>query len=433
MNNTSPLINLSYKLKNRKTIEHYKYFRSNYDTSLEALEEEQVIAFRKLFIFCKRNVPFYEKLFRKIKLEASDFKSINDLKKIPLLTKSIISKNYGEFSPRNYTSKFIVGATGGSTGDPLKYRMSIEDYSRGVALLYRGLNKGGYNYGDKMAVLAGGSLVKGKPNFSARINNAVLNYKKFSSYGMGEKELEECYNQLMRWQPKFFRGYASSLTLFANYCIDNNKRLEFQSVFSTAEMLLPSQRDIIEKAFSAKVYNNYGLNDGGVSAYETGTMNEFHIDTERAVLEIVKENEIESTHNSNGRIIATSLYNYAFPFIRYDTGDNGNQVATRNNRNILTKLSGRSTDYIVFAGKTIGSPVLTVLMGKIDAIKYQIIQKKDQSLEIRILKGDHYDLKQELFILESLKSNIDNNLEISIIYTDQFIKSQNKHKFIIKE
>ncbi len=432
MKNTSLLIDLSYKIKNRNDLNYYNKFKHGFDKSIDLLEQEQLEAFHKLFVFCKKNVPYYDKLFNKLKLQVSDFKSLSDLKKIPLLDKEIILANYSDFIPRNYNEKFVVGATGGSTGEPLKYRMNIEDYSKGVALLYRGLNQGGYNPGDKIGVLAGGSLVKNKTSLSTKINNTILNYKKFSSYGVNDQDLETYYQILKKWNPKFFRGYASSLSLFAKYCVDNNKKINFQSVFSTAEMLLPSQRQLIETAFDTKVYNNYGLNDGGVSAYETGEKEVFIIDTERSILEIVSNEE--NVFNTNGKIIATSLYNYAFPFIRYDTGDNGSQILGNNgSRKKLIDLRGRTTDFITINNKTIGSPVLTVLMGKIDAIKYQIIQKKDQSLEIRILKGKDYSPNQEDFIKESLTSNVSNDLKIDFIYTDVFIKSNNKHKFIIKE
>ena len=379
-------------------------------------------------------MPYYSDLFRKLKLRTSDFKSISDLNKIPVLNKQIILDNYDGFFPRNYNEKFINASTGGSTGEPLKYRMSKDDYSRGVSLLYRGLNQGGYSPGDKIAVLAGGSLVKNNSSYKSKIANIVLNYKKFSSYGVSDEDLEVYYKTLKKWQPDFFRGYASSLTLFAKYCIENKKDLTFKSVFSTAEMLTSVQRKIIEEAFNTKVYNNYGLNDGGISAYEVNTNNEFIIDTERSILEIVHDSE--NIFNDNGKIIATSLYNYAFPFIRYDTGDNGTQILNPNSkdkRKILTNLRGRTTDFIVINDKTIGSPVLTILMGKIDAIKYQIIQKKDQSLEIRVLKGKDYNKEQENFIIESLTSNIGKDLKIDFIYTDVFIKSDNKHKFIIRE
>lgn len=434
MKNTFTLINLSYSITNRNDLKYYTKFKEGFNNPIGYLEQEQLKQFKKLFSFCKRNVPYYNNLFFKLKLKVTDFKSLADLKKIPIIDKKIILKNYDNFLPRNYKTKFINAATGGSTGEPLKYRMSIDDYSKSIALLYRGLNQGGYIPGDKIAVLAGGSLVKNKSTFKSKIINTILNYKKFSSYGVNDDDFQNYYKTLKCWQPKYFRGYASSLALFAKYCLENDKNLEFKSVFSTAEMLLPSQRQLIEEAFNTKVYNNYGLNDGGVSAYEIDINDEFVIDTERSILEIVNDNQ--NIFNTNGKIIATSLYNYAFPFIRYDTGDNGTQILNPNSinkRKTLTNLRGRTTDFIVIGDKTIGSPVLTVLMGKIDAIKYQIIQKKNQSLEIRVLKGKNYNKEQESFIKKSLSSNIGRDLNIIFVYTNHFIKSNNKHKFIIKE
>ncbi|WP_296378211.1 hypothetical protein [Winogradskyella sp.] len=434
MKNTSLLIQLSFKIKGREDFKFYERFKSRKYVSIEVLEQEQLKAFLNLFDFCKKNVPYYSNLFKELKLTVNDFKSLSDLEKIPVLKKTTILENYSDFFASNYSNKSVVGATGGSTGTSLKYKMSIEDYSRGVGLLYRGLGYGGYKPGDKIAVIAGGSLVKNETSLKSKINNQILNYKKFSSFGVDDNDLNNIYKELKKWKPKFLRGYASSLSLFAKYCIDNNKELHFKSVFSTAEMLLPTQRKIIEQAFNTKLYNNYGLNDGGVSAYEIGVENEFMIDTERAFLEIVEDGSTKNSFNKNGRIIATSLYNYAFPFIRYDTGDYATQIKSKTkSRHILTDLKGRTTDYIVLNGKTVGSPVFTVLMGKIDVLKYQIIQKKNQSLEIRLLKGTSYNNEQENFILKSIKSNLGESVLINIIHTDKFVNSKNKHKFIIRE
>ena len=433
MKNTRALINLSYKIRGRKELVHYNNFLEQQNATIEELEEQQLNAFLNLFEFTRKNTPYYSKLFKKLKLNKHDFKAISDLGKIPVLTKKIILENYNDFFPYTDTGRFVHGSTGGSTGEPLKYRMSIDDYSRGVALLYRGLERSGYKLGDKLAIIAGGSLVKNKHSYIADINNYILNFKPFSSYGMDEEILNNFYYNLKKWKPTYLRGYASSLALFADFCIKNNKEINFNSVFSTAEMLAPKQRLLIETAFNTKVFNNYGLNDGGISAYENDLHDGFIIDTERSILEIVEENKIENVMNQKGRILATSLYNYSFPFIRYDSGDVGSQIEQSNNRKKLINLGGRITDYIILNDKVIGSPILTILMGKVDAIKYQIIQKLNGSLEIRIIKGAKYDMKQELFISNSLNSNLGGNIEINFIYTDQFIQSKNKHKFIIKE
>jgi phenylacetate-CoA ligase len=200
-------------------------------------------------------------------------------------------------------------------------------------------------------------------------------------------------------------------------------------------MLTPYFRENIENAFKCKVFNDYGLNDGGISAGDdlNGHM---RIHTERAIMEVVDDNN-NSVLNKSGRIIATSLYNFDFPFIRYDTCDLG--VITdkfsreSDQRLVLEKLEGRTTDYIVINGKTIGSPVLTVLMSKIDAKRYQFIQKNKDSLELRIEKETNYSEDQELFISNSLKSNLGDEFDLVIKYTSDFYETNNKFKFIIRD
>ncbi len=433
MKNTKLFIQLSYALRGRKELLYYADFIKNQKFSITELEQQQFSAFLKLFNYCKENIPYYRTLFKQLNLNVKDFNSLKDLEKIPILTKKIILENYAAFLPDGATEKYANGSTGGSTGDPLKYRMSIEDYSKGTAILYRGFGYAGYNIGDKMAVIAGGSLVKNETSIVSKVNKNILNFKSFSSFGMDENDLESFYFSIKKWNPPFLRGYASSLAFFANYCLKTNKKLYFKAVFSTAEMLSAQQRQVIEKAFNTNVFNNYGLNDGGISAYEDKNHDGFIIDTERGILEIVPENTNSNTMNKKGRIIATSLFNYSFPFIRYDTGDIGTQIKQGEKRKKLIDLGGRITDFIVLKGKTIGSPVLTILMGKVDAVKYQVIQKKNGSLEIRILKGLHFQQEQEDYIKKSLTSNIGKDIDIQFIYTDKFIASKNKHKFIIKE
>ncbi len=136
--------------------------------------------------------------------------------------------------------------------------------------------------------------------------------------------------------------------------------------------------------------------------------------------------------NSPGSLLATSLHNFAFPFIRYDTGDVGiisRDSAVSENRMILKNLLGRSTDFIEVNNRIIGSPVLTVLMGKFDIKRYQIVQSKNK-LKFLINKGASFTEADEKFILTSIIEHL-GNVEIEFDYKPQFIETKNKHKFIV--
>jgi phenylacetate-CoA ligase len=429
------LIKASMKLWGRDDIEYYKIFMQEANLPLEVLQERQLIQFKELFVYAKNTFPYYDNLFSKLKLHQKDFKNLYDLYKIPILTKNDIVNNYQGFIPRKSTGRYIWSSTGGSTGTPLKYRLSQECNSRAWALEWRGYSHAGFNIGDKLVVFGGGSLVRNDIDLKSKLRTKILNNVKLSSYGMSENDLNHFYKTIYKSKAQYIYGYPSSISLLANFILSNHLIFDhkFKGIFCTAEMLTPAFRMSIEQGFKCKVFDDYGIIDGGISAHEDhrGLM---QIDTERAILEVVDSNNF-SVADQSGKILATSLYNFSFPFIRYDSGDIGTITSkfctNENPRLVLSSLLGRTTDYIELNGKIVGSPVLTVLMSNIAAFRYQFIQRDNSSLELRIHKTESYTQQQEEFIIKSIRSNLGENFNFNIIYGNDFEESDNKHKFIL--
>jgi phenylacetate-CoA ligase len=385
-------------------------------------------------------VPYYTKLFDGLGISPKDINSIEELQKLPILTKEVIKKNFEDFIPKNINSlRFINDSTGGSTGIPLKYRMSLEDYERGPALLYRGWSTACYKLGDKVAVIAGSSLIPNvKTDFTFKIFDFFLNQKHYSSYNLSEQNLFKYLQSLNSWKPKFIRGYSSSIYLVAKFIDDNQLTIKFhpKAIFTTAEKLLEHQKKMIEKVFNTEVFDNYGLNDGGVSAYECPMHKGLHIDMERAILEVVDEDG-KQIFDKPGKILATNLFNYALSFIRYDTGDLGvvssERCSCSRETLLLKEVIGRTTDSLILNGINIGSPVLTVLMGKFDIEQYQIVQDSEDSITIRIVKEQNFSKRDEDFIRKSFFAHV-GEINIKFDYVDSIVPFEGqKHKFIINK
>lgn len=141
---------------------------------------------QRMINFAYKNVPYYHKLFNKLKLEPSDIRTIHDLKKLPILTKNIIKQNLDDFKPVNLDSmNYYKNATSGSTGSYLQFRMLKYDRFLHGALLYRGWGYAGYELGDKMVFLAGSSLDIGyKPFVVRKTHEIARNIRKLSSFDM---------------------------------------------------------------------------------------------------------------------------------------------------------------------------------------------------------------------------------------------------------
>ncbi|MHA1274867.1 MAG: phenylacetate--CoA ligase family protein [Promethearchaeota archaeon] len=409
--------------------------------SYDELKLEQEKQLRKIVIYAYKNVPYYHKLFNNLKLTPDHIKNIEDLEKLPILTKETIKENWDDFiNVKNLSKiKYYERATGGSTGTPLKYRISKFDRFLGGALLYRGWSYGGYELGDKMVFLGGSSLNIGTNSIiSKKVHEIARNIKKLSSFDMSEKEMREYVNIINSFKPKFIRGYASSIYFFSKWIEENNIKIYHPiAVFTTSEKLYPYMRKKIATVLNCEVYDNYGLNDGGLSAYECSEHSGLHIDTERSIMEIIDKNGSQLTRGQ-GRLLATSLFNYAMPFIRYDTGDIGDITDEFCNcgrkYRLLKSLEGRSVDILITPeGKNVhGWFFLYIFWENCKGIKeYQVVQEKLDKIVIKIVPEKNFDEKQLNKIKAIVKTRSQGwMIEFNLVDKIERTKS-GKYKFII--
>ena len=418
----------------------YKRLMKNQWKSYEELKEEQEKQLRYMINFAYKNIPYYHKLFDNLNLKTEDIKKTEDLEKLPILTKEIIKQNWDDFKPVNLNKiKYYERATGGSTGTPFKYRLSKLDRFLGGALWYRGWGYGGYELGDKTVFFGGSSLGVGtKSNLVKRANEIVRNIKMLSSFDMDEETMQQYINIINSFKPKFLYGYASSIYFFAQWIEENNIKIHQPlGVFTTAERLYPNMKEKIGTVFSYNVYDTYGLNDGGVSAYECPEHCGLHIDTERGIMEVTDDdgNQLDT---GEGEILATSLYNFAMPFIRYDTGDLGHIVddvcSCGRGYKLLKEVVGRSVDVLITPeGKNVhGWFFLYIFWEHCKGIKeYQVVQEKLDKVVIKIVPDEDFDETQLDKIREIVRERSEGwNVEFKFV--DKIERTgAGKYKFII--
>ncbi len=260
-----------------------------------------------------------------------------------------------------------------------------------------GGRNGGYELGDKMAFLAGSSLgLNYKSKLEKFVHETTRNIRKLSSFDMDETNMRKYRDVINEWKPKFIRGYVSSIHAYAQWLLDNQLSIHSPvAIFTTAERLLPHMRETISEAFNSQVYDNYGLNDGGISAYELPDHSGLRIDTERAILEVIDDEGKQITEGT-GRIIATGLINTALPFIRYDTGDYGTISVKPDGTHVLTEIIGRQEEMLrTPEGKILHGVFFGYVFRAMDDISnYQVIQEDLYNLTIKLVTEKDFDMSQ---------------------------------------
>jgi len=420
----------------------YKKLVKNQWRPYAELKRDQEKQLRHLIEFSYENIPYYRNLFKGLGLLPGDIRTVEDLEKLPLLTKDIIKEHWEEFKPANLSSmKYYNHATGGSTGTPFTYRLSKRDRFLSGALLYRGWGYGGYELGDRMAFLAGSSLgFDTKSRLTTFVHETARNLKKLSSFDMGEDEMREYSRIINSFKPRFIRGYASSIYFFAKWTEENDLSIHSPiAVFTTSDNLFPYMRTKISEVFDCEVYDGYGLNDGGVGAYECPEHAGLHIDTERSIMEVV-DGEGHQIDRGEGQILATSLYNYAMPFIRYTTGDDGHIIddvcGCGRGYLLLKEIVGRTTDVLFTPeGKNIhGWFFLYIFWDYGQGIKeYQVVQETLEKIVVKIVPEEGFDEKQ-LDRIREVVAERSPGWNIEFKYVDAIERSgAGKYKFIINE
>jgi phenylacetate-CoA ligase len=188
----------------------------------------------------------------------------------------------------------------------------------------------------------------------------------------------------------------------------------------TSEMLFEEDKLLLEKQFGIPIVNEYGASELDLIAFESqsvGTQDEWQVNSETLFVEILDDNNKAVPNGTAGRIVITSLFNKAHPFIRYDIGDIGilDEKSTLQ-KPILKKLIGRTNDVAILpSGKK--SPGLTfyyvtksIIEDDGNVKEFVIKQTKIDTFEIEYVSDIELNLAQIKKIEEAIALYLENDL-----------------------
>lgn len=381
------------------------------EADIDQLYAIQSVRLTSIVRFAFRQVRYYRDYALNTGLEVGSVRSHDALSELPIVTREEVQRRRSDFLPHGWRNPIVHHAcTSGTTGTPLSYRLSMRDRAVGLALMYRGWGYSGYRLGDRVLLLAGRSLGSSYCVRDLHLADHARNLVRLSAFDMTEKALGLYVAVLNQKRPAYIRGYPSALRVLARWVLHKGG-LTWQphAVLTTAEVLLPEVRSEISRALGCPVFDGYGLNDGGVSAFECEFHCGLHVDTERSILEVV-DNEGNPLAEGTGRIIATTLTNYAMPLLRYDTGDIGelvrHQCSCGRQRPLLKAIHGRSTDVLVTPeGKLLHGWFFVYLLRDMSryVAEFEVVQETVTDVSIVLVPTSEYNSDVEGWLREVIR------------------------------
>ena len=152
--------------------------------------------------------------------------------------------------------------------------------------------------------------------------NWVMRNTLFSSYHISERNLGAYVDELKKIEPVFIDSYPSAIFSIGKFLLDRGIEAGIapKAIITSSETLLDNQREVIEKAFHSRVFDQYGSAEmvGFINQCEKGS---YHINPEYGIVEIIKEDGEPAKDGEPGELVCTGFVNSTMPLIRYKTGD----------------------------------------------------------------------------------------------------------------
>jgi phenylacetate-CoA ligase len=349
----------------------------------------------------------------------------NNWNELPIMTKKDFQKPLIERLSKGYSPATIyVNKTSGSSGDPFIFAKDKYCHALTWASNMHRFGWHGINLNSSCQARFYGIPLDFIGNTKERFKDFFSNRFRFSIFDLSDKVLEGFLNEFKNRKFDYINGYTSSIVLFAKFLQQKNIVLKsicptLKVCVVTSEMLFEDDKTLLEKQFGTPVVNEYGASELDLIAFENPD-GEWQVNSETLFVEILDENNNVLPYGKEGRIVITSLYNKAHPFIRYDIGDIGilDEKST-SKKPILKKLIGRTNDIAVLpSGKK--SPGLTfyyvtksIIEDDGNVKEFVIKQTKIDTFEIEYVSESELNGEQ----IQKIKAAITLYLEKGLAFT----------------
>ncbi len=381
----------------KATFRGYKLSRRAWK-SPSILRELQNQALQKAVSIAYNQTDFYRERYKKHGVHPRDILTIEDLPKLPIITKQDLVENSDAAVPRSLDKKkALLMRTSGSTGKP------VQIYNDDIGLAHL------FAYGFRLLKLHKLGIPKAAfiwdINSPYSIESKVQGYIDFFTHNALFINVEDDIVRIMERLEKIDISYIATYTGIMRELatLKKNgmgKNIRLKKVGLTGEMLDEYTREYIEEAFLCPCYSSYISTEGGTVAVECENK-KMHINSDSVYVEIVDKDGIPLPPGEDGNIVLTCYDGgYGTPIIRYSGCSDVGQLLPGEcscgmNTPIMGPVKGRSVDSIHLPdGRIYHAFSMTIPMEKIQRDysngyirQYQIVQHELDQITISLVRN----------------------------------------------
>lgn len=218
--------------------------------------------------------------------------------------------------------------------------------------------------------------------------------------------------RLLVEQPGYLLGHPSLLAGMVEHCARHGlKPSGLREVRSLGETLPDHLREICARHWGVPVVDMYTCQEAGYLAVQCPKHAHYHVQSENVLLEVLDPQGAPCQPGETGRVVITSLNNFATPLIRYDLGDCaevGEPCSCGRGLPVLKRILGRHRNLVTLPSGEVRWPKMGYeeLRAIVPVDLMQMVQHTLEDIEVRLVKPEPLTPEQQ----EALTAFIQRNL-----------------------
>ena len=420
-----------------------KYYQERIETaSREQIKQWQSERLVKTVKRVYENVEYYRNKMDEKGVKPEDIKSVDDLYKLPFLTKDDLREAYPYGLVAAPLSDCVrIQSTSGTTGRRVVAFYTQHDLDLWEDCCARAITAAGGTKDDVCQVSYGYGLFTGGSGLNGGSHKVGCLTLPMSS-GNTDRQIQfmtDLGATILCCTPSYAAYLAESINERGL-----RDKIKLKAGIFGAEAWTEKMRQDIQNKLGIKAYDIYGLTEisGPGVAFECSAQTGMHINEDHFIAEIINPETGEVLpEGEKGELVFTSITKEAFPLLRYRTRDicilSREKCSCGRNFVKMTKPMGRSDDMLIVKGVNVfPSQIEMVLLNKGLTSNYQIIvDRANNSDSIEVL----VEMTSELFsdtvneisakekeIVDALKSVLGIYAKVRIVEPKSIVRSEGK-------
>jgi len=310
------------------------------------------------------NSPYYRRVFKEHKITPEDFRSLDDLKRVPFLDKYTVGESqdrcppFGEFLcvPERDIVKFY--RTSGTTFHPRNFAYTFNDWwNITCEVMARIKYSTGVRAEDRAFIAFPYSTFVSL--WTAHYACEKIGCMVIPGGGISTKERLNLMKNMKTTLLCATPTYAYRLASVAEEEGIDIRSIPLSTMHTGGEPLtaVPGSRRRLEEIWQAKVYDEYGVSEGlAPVGGECVEQDGLHVTEDVLITEILNEDGEQVAPGERGELVTSNIVSKSMPLLRFKTGDvvtYVDEACPCGRKTIRLTVLGRRDDMIIIKGTNV--------------------------------------------------------------------------------